>query len=77
MVRFEDVTATSLTVILCLEDPSGENNAGYGVWHRKADDVNYPFDPTCTNLLPNRRLDIRDLLPATEYSFKVVSNDLR
>ncbi|CAJ2649778.1 unnamed protein product [Trifolium pratense] len=77
MVRFEDVTATSLTVILCLEDPSGENNAGYAVWHRKADDVNYPLDPTCMNLLPNRRLDIRDLLPATEYSFKVVSNDLR
>jgi hypothetical protein len=77
MVKFEDVTATSLTVILCLEDPSGENNAGYTVWHRKADDVNYPLDPACTNLLPNRRLDIRDLLPATEYSFKVVSNDLR
>ncbi|XP_012573407.1 VIN3-like protein 2 isoform X2 [Cicer arietinum] len=76
MVRFEDVTATSLTVIL-LEDPCGENNAGYTVWHRKADDVDYPSEPTCTVLLPNRRLGIRGLLPATEYSFQVVSNDLK
>lgn len=77
MVRFEDVTATSLTVILCSEDASGVNSAGYAVWHRKADDVNYPLDPTCTILLPNRRLGIEGLLPATEYRFKFVSNDPR
>ncbi|CAL5199315.1 unnamed protein product [Lathyrus oleraceus] len=76
MVKFEDVTATSLTVLLCLEDSLGENNAGYTVWHRKADDLNYPLDPTCTTLQPNRKLGIRDLLPATEYSLKFVSNDL-
>ncbi|KAJ1433477.1 Oberon, PHD finger domain [Sesbania bispinosa] len=77
MVRFEDVTTTSLTVILGSEDPSGDNVAGYTLWHRKADDVDYPVEPTCTLLLPNRRLSIRSLLPATEYSFKVVSNDSR
>ncbi|CAK8564128.1 unnamed protein product [Lathyrus sativus] len=76
MVKFEDVTATSLTVLLCLEDSMGEHNAGYTVWHRKADDLNYPLDPTCTTLLPNRKLGIRDLLPATEYSLKFISNDL-
>lgn len=77
MVRFEDVTATTLTVILGPEDPPGENIAGYTLWHRKAGDVDYPVDPTCTVLLPNRRFSIRGLLPATEYSFKVVSNDSR
>lgn len=59
MLRFEDVTTTSLTVILGFEDPSGENIAGYTLWHRKADDVDYPVDPTCALLLPNRRLSIR------------------
>ena len=77
MLRFEDVTATSLTVILGSENPSGDNIAGYTLWHRKADDEDYPVDPTCTLLLPNRRFSIRGLIPATEYSFKVVSNDPR
>ncbi|CAK8544200.1 unnamed protein product [Lathyrus sativus] len=76
MVKFEDITATSLTVLLCLEDYMGEHNAGYTVWNHKADDLNYPLDPTCTTLLPNRKLGIRDLLPATECSLKFVSNDL-
>ncbi|KAL5100461.1 hypothetical protein RYX36_004788, partial [Vicia faba] len=65
MVKFKDVTATSLTVLLCLEDSSRENNVGYTVWQCKADDVNYPLDPTCTTILPNRKLGIRELLPAT------------
>lgn len=77
MVRFEDVTATSLTVILGSENPSGENTTGYTLWHRKADDEDYLVDPTCTLLLPNRRFSIKDLSPATEYSFKVVSTDSR
>lgn len=75
MVRFEGVTATSVTVILSSEDHSGENIAGYTLWHHKADDADYPVDPSCTMLLPNRRFSIMGLLPATEYSFKVVSND--
>ncbi|XP_061361490.1 VIN3-like protein 2 [Gastrolobium bilobum] len=77
IVRFENVTATTLTVILGSEDRSGENIAGYTLWHRKADDADYPVDPTCTMLLPSRRFSIRGLIPATEYSFKVVSNDSR
>ncbi|KAG4929669.1 hypothetical protein AAZX31_17G060600 [Glycine max] len=77
MVRFEDVTATTLTIILGSEEPSGEIIAGYTLWHRKVDDVDYPTDPTCTSLLPNRRFRVSGLIPGTEYSFKVVSNDLR
>ncbi|KAE9601659.1 putative immunoglobulin-like, oberon, PHD finger domain-containing protein [Lupinus albus] len=77
MLRFEDVTATSLTVILGSEGPSRENIAGYTLWHRKVDDVDYPVEPTCTSLLPNRRFSIKGLTPAREYIFKVVSNDLR
>ncbi|CAL0307013.1 unnamed protein product [Lupinus luteus] len=77
MVRFEKVTATSLTVILGSEDPSVESISGYTLWHRKVDDVNYPVEPTCTLLLPNRRFCIRGLTPATEYIFKAASNNSR
>nr|KYP57474.1 Protein VERNALIZATION INSENSITIVE 3 [Cajanus cajan] len=77
MVRFEDVTATSLTIILGSDELTDENTAAYTLWHRKADEVNYPTDPTCTSLLPNRRFSVTGLIPGTEYSFKVVSNDSR
>ncbi|KAF7838035.1 VIN3-like protein 2 [Senna tora] len=78
MVRFEDVTDTSLTVILGSEDPSGENILGYALWHRKAHDVDYPVEPACTLRLPIRSSSIRGLIPATEYCFKVVPfNDSR
>ena len=72
IIRFEDVTATSLTVILGSEDPSEENIINYTLWHRKAHDVNYPEEPTCTLLSPNRRFSIRGLVAGTEYCFKVV-----
>ncbi|XP_027916705.1 VIN3-like protein 2 isoform X4 [Vigna unguiculata] len=77
MVRFEDVTATSLTIILGSEEPCGENIPAYTMWYRKADEVEYPMEPTCTSLVPNRRFSVRGLLPGTEYSFKVVPNDSR
>ncbi|XP_047182544.1 VIN3-like protein 2 [Vigna umbellata] len=77
MVRFEDVSATSLTIILGSEEPSGENIAAYTMWYRKADEVDYPMEPTCTSLVPNRRFSVRGLLPGTEYRFKVVPNDSR
>ncbi|XP_054780845.1 VIN3-like protein 2 [Prosopis cineraria] len=73
MVRFKDVRDISLTVILGSEDPSEENISGYSLWHRKALDVEYPVEPTCTLVLPDRSFNIRGLIPATKYSFKVVS----
>ncbi|KAJ7979450.1 VIN3-like protein 2 [Quillaja saponaria] len=71
-VRFEDVHATSLTVILGTEDVS-EASIGYTLWHRKARNADYPVEPTCTLILPNTRVTIRGLSPATKYSVKVVS----
>lgn len=78
MVRFEDVYATSLAVVLGSEDPSPSNVVGYTLWHRKAKDTDYPTEPTCTLLVPNTRFVITGLSPATEYFFKVLStNDVR
>ncbi|PQQ08546.1 VIN3-like protein 2 [Prunus yedoensis var. nudiflora] len=73
MVRFENVHATSLTVVLGSEYPPPENIAGYKLWHCKADDMNYPAEPTCTLFAPKMRFVVTGLIPATEYCFKVTS----
>ncbi|ONI27416.1 hypothetical protein PRUPE_1G084700 [Prunus persica] len=73
MVRFENVHATSLTVVLGSEYPPLENIAGYKLWHCKADDMNYPAEPTCTLFAPKMRFVVTGLIPATEYCFKVTS----
>lgn len=72
-IRFEDVCSTSLTVIFGSEDPSTENVISYRLWHRKSDDLEYPVEPTCTMLAPNRRFTFTDLTPSSEYVMKVVS----
>lgn len=78
MVRFEDVYATSLTVVLGSDDPSPGAIVGYTLWHRKAQDMDYPTEPTCTLYVPNTRFVVAGLSPATDYHFKVVSfNDVR
>lgn len=75
MVTFEDVHSTCLTVILGCGDPLPENNVGYNIWHCKADEMNYPKEPSQTLYPPNTRFLVTGLIPATEYCFKVVSFD--
>lgn len=75
IVRFVDVHATSLTLILGSEDPSPEDIVGHTLWHRKAHDMDYPAEPTCQLVAPNTRFVFTGLTPATEYSFKVVSRN--
>ncbi|CAK9169417.1 unnamed protein product [Ilex paraguariensis] len=75
IIRFEHASASSLTLILGSEDPSPESVMGYTLWHRKADDMNYPEEPTCTLLAPNTGFLLSGLTPATNYLFKVVCFD--
>ncbi|WCJ42201.1 vernalization5/VIN3-like [Euphorbia peplus] len=78
MVRFEDINATSLAVILGSEDHTSNAVGGYKLWYRSSRDRDYPVEPTCTLFLPTRRFVARGLSPATEYRFKVVAfNDGR
>lgn len=74
MVKFEDVRATSLTVVLGSEDPSPGNIISYSLWHRRAHE-GFPARPTCTLFAPNTRFVVTGLCPATEYQFKVVSSN--
>lgn len=74
MVKFEDVEATSLTVVLGSGDSSPGSIVGYTLWHRKAHE-DFPVRPTCTLFSPNTRFVVTGLTPATEYQFKVVSRN--
>lgn len=74
-IRFEEVRPTSITVILDSENVVSQGNLTYKLWHRKADDTNYPRDPSCENLRPNAGFNIAGLDPGTEYCFNVVSFD--
>jgi hypothetical protein len=73
-IRFEDVNATSLTVVLASNEiPSPPNIVHYSIWHRKVPEKDYPEKSTCTLFIPNTRFVVSGLAPASEYCFKVVS----
>lgn len=73
-IRFEDVNATSLTMVLASNEiPSPPNIVHYSIWHRKIPDKDYPEKSTCTLFTPNTRFVVSGLAPASEYCFKVVS----
>lgn len=74
-VRFEDVEATYLTVVVGTEDVSSGKTAGYRLWHRKACEIDYPTEPTCTLSQPNLSFVVRGLTPSSEYYFKAISFD--
>ncbi|KAG5225767.1 VIN3 protein [Salix suchowensis] len=71
-VKFEDVRATSLALVLGSEDSSTDDTVGYTLWHRNGHDLDYPAEPTCRLFLPNITYVVAGLSPATEYHFKVV-----
>ncbi|XP_072952913.1 VIN3-like protein 2 isoform X1 [Typha angustifolia] len=75
-IKFEDISPTTLTVVLDSEPYAAfsEEVAGFNLWHRKADIAEYPSEPTYTVHTPKRRFLVRELAPATEYMFKVVGS---
>ncbi|XP_052199288.1 VIN3-like protein 2 isoform X2 [Diospyros lotus] len=72
IIRLEDVSASSVTVILGSKDLPAENIVDYTLWHRKTEDTDYPSESTCTLFTPNTRFLLSGLSPATEYVIKVV-----
>lgn len=75
LVRFEDIRASSLTVILNSDYSNMGNVVGYSLWHRKADDKDYPSEPTCRLFKSNTKFLLSGLSTATEYFLKVVILD--
>ncbi|KAJ4914359.1 VIN3-like protein 2 [Raphanus sativus] len=73
-IRFEDVNANSLTVILASNEVASPSNiVHYSIWHRKVTEKEYQEKSTCTLFTPNARFVVSGLAPASEYCFKVVS----
>ncbi|KAJ6795863.1 VIN3-like protein 2 [Iris pallida] len=74
-IRFEDISSTSLTLVLDLEDDPApyQELLGYSLWHRKADTNEYPTETTGTIRKPEGKFPFADLYPATEYFFKVIA----
>ncbi|XP_051151417.1 VIN3-like protein 2 isoform X2 [Andrographis paniculata] len=74
LIKFEDIGASSLKVVLVPVDSHLGNLATYMLWHRKSDDAAYPEKPTC-RLLLNTKVLLSGLTPDTKYFLKVVTFD--
>ncbi|PIN12854.1 hypothetical protein CDL12_14537 [Handroanthus impetiginosus] len=75
LVQFENICSSSLTVVLNSDNPNMGNVVCYMLWHRKADDIDYPVEPTCRLFIPNTKFLLSGLTPATDYFLKVVTFD--
>lgn len=73
-VKFEDVSPTSVTVVLRSEDYASlhPDLVGFTLCYRNANTVEYPAEPTHKLLRATRRFHISDLTPGTEYMFRVI-----
>ncbi|KAI3772079.1 hypothetical protein L6452_03253 [Arctium lappa] len=76
VVKYENICPTSIFVILDFEDRSlGDNLSGYNytIWHRKAQDTDYPSEPTCSLLArTSTRFLLSGLSPSTQYVLKII-----
>ncbi|KAF9616639.1 hypothetical protein IFM89_030873 [Coptis chinensis] len=69
LIRFENVCPSSITLVLGFKDTTMVG--WYNLWHRTADTMNYPEEPTCTLFSPNSRFSFFNLIPSTEYIVKI------
>lgn len=75
IVRFENVSPTSISIIFGSQDQSFIDNIKthrYIMWHRKIQDTEYPSKPTCTLFAPiTTKFLLSNLTPATQYILKI------
>ncbi|XP_047950083.1 VIN3-like protein 2 isoform X1 [Salvia hispanica] len=71
LLQFQETRSSSVALILNSDDSSLGNVVGYMLWHRKAEDKDYPSEPTCRLFTPDTKLLLSNLIPATEYFLKV------
>ncbi|KAK9076806.1 hypothetical protein SSX86_005140 [Deinandra increscens subsp. villosa] len=76
IVKFGNIFPTSISVILGSRDQPIMDNARthrYIMWHRKAEETDYPAKPTCTLFAPTcSKFLLSGLTPSTQYVLKVV-----
>ncbi|XP_017219302.1 VIN3-like protein 1 isoform X2 [Daucus carota subsp. sativus] len=71
---FNEVTSSSVVIVL-IELPTSplKDILGYNLWYCKSREESYTNEPVCVFPRSQRRLLISNLLPCTEYSFRIVS----
>ncbi|KAI7738623.1 hypothetical protein M8C21_018584 [Ambrosia artemisiifolia] len=76
IVKFGNIFPTSISLILGARDQPVTDNAKtqrYIMWHRKAEETDYPAKPTCTLFAPScTKFLLSGLTPSTQYVLKVV-----
>ncbi|CAN6448172.1 unnamed protein product [Victoria cruziana] len=66
-IKFEEVSPTCVMILL-----DSDEVTCCTIWHRIFSTGKYPEEPTCVLLKSDRKCYLSDLLPATEYVFKIV-----
>lgn len=76
-IKLEDISTTSATVVLGSEDYTSlpPDIVGFTLWHRNADMVDYPTEPTQNFHKATLKILISDLTPGATYMIKVVAFD--
>lgn len=70
-ICFEKLSPTSVTVVLVYEDHLFKDLFGCKLWHRKSTSKDYPPEATYIVLRPEKRFELTNLDPSTEYTCKV------
>ncbi|KAK4747507.1 hypothetical protein SAY87_014093 [Trapa incisa] len=71
-IHFEELSPTSVVIVLEYEESLLKNFLGCRLWHRQFAANDYPETPTFIVLRPEKRFKITSLIPSTEYSCKVL-----
>lgn len=71
-IHFEELSPTSVVIVLEYEESLLKNFLGCRLWHRQFGAKDYPETPTFIVLRPERRFKITCLLPSTKYICKVL-----
>ncbi|KDP32310.1 hypothetical protein JCGZ_13235 [Jatropha curcas] len=70
---FEEVTSSSVTIILIELSTASDDIKGYKLWYCKSREEMHTKDPICVFPRAQRRILISNLQPCTEYTFRIVS----
>ncbi|CAH9121766.1 unnamed protein product [Cuscuta epithymum] len=72
---FEEVTSSSVVIVLIevCSSSSSEHVQGYKLWYCRAREDSDTKEPACVIPRTQRRVLISNLLPCTEYSFRIIS----
>ncbi|XAR48491.1 hypothetical protein NMG60_11031325 [Bertholletia excelsa] len=70
-IHFEELSPTSVTIVLEYSGRLLEECLGCRLWHRKSTMKDYPEEVTFIVLRPEKRFKLANLSPSTEYSCRV------